>query len=412
MGANINWEANWNANFSTNLSAFISDYKINSSDYNKDTDQYQTQLNNVLETEIKLISTYDLSNNLHFYNGLDFNEIGIRNTTTVNAPTYSKTVNNVLVKSALFSEIEYHKKNTYARFGVRANYFHKFQKVIIEPRINIRQQLNSEFFLKLEGEFKNQTTAQKIDFEDNFLGIEKRRWILSDNKNTPIVKSKQASFGVEYSKDKLYIDITAFYKKVNGITAANQGFYNNTQTINSIGNYKTKGVEFLVNKQTKNISSWVSYTYAKNNYTFDIFNPTTFSNSLDISHSLSAAFNYNFTNFLKVSLGGVLRSGKPFTKPIVGNETIQNGNRIIVNYDNPNKERLDNFFRIDVSGSYYFNFSDALTATIRLGFTNITDRQNIIDSYYVVDNSTTNNVRRVNNYSLPFTPNLSFRVRF
>ncbi|MGJ8743285.1 TonB-dependent receptor [Polaribacter sp.] len=412
LGANINWEANWNANFSTNLSAFISDYKINSSDYNKDTDQYQTQLNNVLETEIKLISTYDLSNNLHFYNGLDFNEIGIRNTTTVNAPTYSKTVNNVLVKSALFSEIEYHKKNTYARFGVRANYFHKFQKVIIEPRINIRQQLNSEFFLKLEGEFKNQTTAQKIDFEDNFLGIEKRRWILSDNKNTPIVKSKQASFGVEYSKDKLYIDITAFYKKVNGITAANQGFYNNTQTINSIGNYKTKGVEFLVNKQTKNISSWVSYTYAKNNYTFDIFNPTTFSNSLDISHSLSAAFNYNFTNFLKVSLGGVLRSGKPFTKPIVGNETIQNGNRIIVNYDNPNKERLDNFFRIDVSGSYYFNFSDALTATIRLGFTNITDRQNIIDSYYVVDNSTTNNVRRVNNYSLPFTPNLSFRVRF
>lgn len=412
LGAKISWDADWNSKFSTDLSAFFSDYIINSSDYNKDSDQFQTQFNNVLETELRLNSKYQFSDVLYFYNGFVFNEIGIRNTTTVNAPTFSKTEKNVLLKSAFFSEIEYNKNNTYIRFGVRANYFHKFQKFVIEPRINIRQKLNSEFFLKLEGEFKNQTTAQKIDFEDNFLGIEKRRWILSDNKNTPIVKSKQVSFGVEYSKDKLYLDITGFFKKVDGITAANQGFYNNTQTFISIGNYETKGVEFLVNKQTKKISTWLSYTYSKNDYTFDVFNPQTFSNSLEISHSLGAAFNYNFTNNIKVSFGGVLRSGKPYTKPVEGNETIQNGNRTIVNYSNPNTERLDNFFRIDISGSYKFNFSDAVKSTIRLGFTNITDRKNTIDSYYIVDNSNTNNVKRINNYSLPFTPNLSFRVNF
>ncbi|MFT7442302.1 MAG: hypothetical protein ACI9Q3_000669 [Maribacter sp.] len=412
LGANITWNANWNSKFSTNLSAFFSDYKINSSDYNRDTDQFQTQLNNVLETEVKLNSTYQFTDVLHFTNGLVFNEIGITNTTTVNAPTFSKKVKNVLLKSAFYSEIEYQKKNTFARFGVRSNYFHKFQKLVIEPRINIRQKLNSEFSLKLEGEFKNQTTAQKIDFEDNFLGIEKRRWILSDDEKTPIMKSKQASFGLEYSKNKFYIDITGFYKKVVGITAANQGFYNNTQTFNSIGNYDVKGVEFLVNKQTKIMSTWLSYTYSKNNYTFDIFNPQTFSNSLDISHSLSAAFNYDVTENLKVSFGGVLRSGKPYTKPIEGNETIQNGNRTIVNYNNPNQERLANFFRIDLSGSYDFNFSEAVKSTIRIGFTNLTDKQNTIDSYYVVDNSSANNVRRVDNFSLPFTPNLSFRVNF
>ncbi|QNM85027.1 TonB-dependent receptor [Polaribacter pectinis] len=412
LGANISWNADWNANFSTNFSAFFSDYKINSSDYNKDTDQFQTQFNNVLETEIKLDSKYEFSDVFHFSNGLVFNEIGIRNTTTVNAPTFSTTVKDVLLKSAFYSELEYKKNNTYVRFGVRSNYFHKFKKFIIEPRINIRQKLNTEFSLKLEAELKNQTTAQKIDFEDNFLGIEKRRWILSDDENTPIVKSRQASFGAAYSKNKLYVDITGFYKKVDGITAANQGFYNNTQNFNSIGNYETKGVEFLINKQTKNISTWVSYTYSKNDYTFDVFTPQTFSNSLDITHSASAAFNYNFTKKLKVSFGGVMRSGKPYTKPVVGNETIQNGNRTIVNYDNPNKERLDNFFRIDISGSYNFNFSEVIKSTIRLGFTNITDRKNTIDSYYVVDNSSANNVRRVNNYSLPFTPNLSFRVNF
>jgi hypothetical protein len=412
LGAKISWDANWNSKFSSNISAFFSDYKINSTDDNRDTDQFQTQFNNVLETEIKLNSKYEFSNALHFFNGLVFNEIGIVNTTAVNAPTFSKIEKDVLLKSAFFSEVEYRKKNTYARFGFRSNYFHKFNKFIIEPRINIRQKLNTEISAKLEGEFKNQTTAQKIDFEDNFLGIEKRRWILSDEENIPIMKSKQVSFGVDYSKNKLYLDITGFYKKVSGITAANQGFYNNIQTLNSIGNYQVKGVEFLINKQTEKISTWFSYTYSKNDYSFAVFNPQTFANNLDISHSLNAAFNYTFNNGLKVSFGGVLRSGRPYTKPIVGNETIQNGNRIIVNYDNPNKEKLNNFFRLDLSGRYKFDFSDNVKSTIRMGFTNITNKQNIIDSYYLVDNTRLKNVRRINNFSLPFTPNLSFRVRF
>ena len=412
LGASLSWNANWNYKFSTNLSAFVSDYKINSSDYNKDSDQFQTQFNNVLETEIKLDTKYEFTDVLHFKNGVVFNEIGIRNTTTVNAPTFSKTVKNVLVKSAFYSEIEYQKNNTYARFGVRSNYFHKFSKFVFEPRINVRQKINDEFYVKLEGEFKNQTTAQKIDFEDNFLGIEKRRWILADDTNTPIIKSKQASFGVEYKLPKFYVDITGFYKKVNGITAANQGFYNNTQTFTSTGNYEVKGIEFLVNKQTENISTWLSYTFSKNNYTFAIFNPETFANSLDISHSLSAAFSYNFTKNFKISLGSVLRSGKPFTKPVVGNETIQIGNRTIVNYNNPNQERLANFFRIDFSTSYDFKFTDAIKSTIRVGFKNITDRNNMIDSYYILDETSANNVNRVNTYSLPFTPNLSFRVNF
>lgn len=412
LGANILWNADWNTKFSTTFSAFFSDYKINSSDYNKDSDQLQTQFNNVLETEIKLDSKYEFSDVFHFKNGIVFNEIGIRNTTTVNAPTFSTTLKDVLIKTALYSEIEYQKNKTYARFGVRTNYFNAFKKYVVEPRINIRQKIDNNFSLKLEGEFKNQTTAQKIDFEENFLGIEKRRWILADNVNTPIIKSKQASFGVEYTFNKLYFDVTAFYKKIDGITADNQGFYNNTQTFNSVGNYSIKGVEFLINKQTKNISTWLSYTYAVNNYAFDIFNPETFPNSLDIRHSVSAAFNYDFSKKFKLSFGCVLRSGKPYTKPIEGNETIQDGNRIIVNYDNPNQERLDSFFRLDFSGSYHFDFTKDVKSTIRLGITNITDKENIIDSYFIVDETNTNNVKRIDNYSLPFTPNLSFRVQF
>ncbi|AZJ33270.1 TonB-dependent Receptor Plug Domain [Tenacibaculum mesophilum] len=412
LGANISWNANWSPKFSTELSTFISDYTINSSDFNRETDQFQTQFNKVLESEIRLITNHHFSDVFQLTNGAVFNEIGVSNKTTVNAPTFSKSVKEVLLKSALFSEVVYRKNNTYARVGFRANYFHDFNKLIIEPRINLRQQLYNSLFLKLEGEFKNQTTAQKIDFQDNFLGIEKRRWILADNDKTPIIKSKQVSFGAEYSKNNLQIDLTGFYKFVDGITVANQGFYNNVQTLNSIGNYKVKGIEFLINKRTKKLSSWLSYTFTENNYTFETFTPDTFPSSLDITHSFSSAINYNITNNFKLSLGAILRSGTPYTKPVKDNETIQDGNRVIVNYDTPNKERHSNFFRINASGSYNFNFTKNLKSTIRVGFTNISNRKNIINTYYIVDENNTDNVKEINTYSLPFTPNLSFRINF
>ncbi|MHC9088835.1 TonB-dependent receptor [Tenacibaculum sp. IMCC1] len=412
LGANISWNANWSPKFSTELSTFISDYTINSSDFNRETNQFQTQFNKVLESEIRLITNHHFSDVFQLTNGAVFNEIGVSNKTTVNAPTFSKSVKEVLLKSALFSEVVYRKNNTYARVGFRANYFHDFNKLIIEPRINLRQQLYNSLFLKLKGEFKNQTTAQKIDFQDNFLGIEKRRWILADNDKTPIIKSKQVSFGAEYSKNNLQIDLTGFYKFVDGITVANQGFYNNVQTLNSIGNYKVKGIEFLINKRTKKLSSWLSYSFTENNYTFETFTPDTFPSSLDITHSFSSAINYNITNNFKLSLGAILRSGTPYTKPVKDNETIQDGNRVIVNYDTPNKERHSNFFRINASGSYNFNFTKNLKSTIRVGFTNISNRKNIINTYYIVDENNTDNVKEINTYSLPFTPNLSFRINF
>lgn len=412
LGANITWKANWNNRFSTEFSTFLSEYTINSSDFNRDTDQLQTQLNNVLESEVKLLTKYHLSDTYKFTNGFVFNEIGIANKTTVNAPTFTKSVKDVLLKSAFFSELEFKNKNTYARLGLRANYFHDFNQFLVEPRINLRQTFLKHLSLKLEGEFKNQTTSQKIDFQDNFLGIEKRRWVLADANKTPIIRSKQISLGTEFSKNNLLIDITGFYKFVDGITVANQGFYNNTQTLNSIGSYESKGFEFLVNKKIQNISAWLSYTFAENNYTFTSFSPNTFPSSLDIKHSLSLALNYNITPKIKLSAGALLRSAIPYTAPVKGNETIQDGDRLIVNYDNPNKERLNNFFRMNASGSYNFNISDKINSEIRIGFTNITNRKNIINTFYIIDKNRENNIRRVNTYSLPFTPNLSFRVNF
>lgn len=412
MGYGGNWKAQWNPKLSTNFISYFSKYNIDATDYRVETDQRLTQANEVLETGTKLNVNYKSNDNLNFLFGYQFNETGMLNQTTVSEPFYSSTKKDVLLNHALFSEIEYNKKNTYLRAGLRLNYFQKFEKFLAEPRINIRQKLSNQFALKLEGEFKNQSAIQIVDFEDDFLGVEKRRWFLVTDKEIPITTSKQGSFGVEFNQGKLNIETTGFYKIVDGITASNQGFYNNFQFKNAHGSYTVKGLEFLANKTARQYNAWISYTFSTNNYTFETFNPSTFPNNVDIRHSLGLGLNYNIFKNLKIAVGGIWRNGVPYTKPIEGHETIQVGNITVVNYDSPNSENLDNFMRLDASLNYNFNLSQFVKASLNAGVINITNQDNVINRYYKVNPNDSNDAAQVDNKSLGLTPNLSFRVTF
>lgn len=412
MGYGGNWKAQWNPKLSTNFITYFSKYNIDASDYRVETDQRLTEANEVMETGTKLNAHYISNDNLNFLFGYQFNETGMLNQTTVSAPFYSSTKKDVLLNHALFSEVEYNKKNTYLRVGLRLNYFQKFEKFLVEPRINVRQKLSNQFALKLEGEFKNQSTTQIVDFEDDFLGVEKRRWVLVTDKEIPIATSKQGSFGVEFNQGKLNIEATGFYKIVDGITASNQGFYNNFQFKNAHGSYTAKGLEFLANKTARQYSAWVSYTFSTNNYEFEAFTPATFPNNVDIRHSVGLGLNYNILKNLKIAVGGIWRNGLPYTKPVEGDETIQNGNTTLVNYDAPNNENLDDFMRLDASLNYNFNLSQLVKASFTAGVINITNQDNIINRYYKVNPNDSNDAVQVDNKSLGLTPNLSFRVNF
>tara|TARA_R110002049_G_scaffold80832_4_gene205545 strand:+ start:1716 stop:4262 length:2547 start_codon:yes stop_codon:yes gene_type:complete len=412
LGLGISWNAIWSNRFSTNFTSFYSQYNVDATDYRIETDQKLTQTNDVLETGLKLKTNYKINENLNFLNGYQFSEIGILNETTVSAPSYDKTKKDVLLNHALFSEIEYKKNTTYLRLGVRGNYFQKFNKLLIEPRINFRQKLSNQFAVKLQGEFKNQSANQKIDFQDDFLGVENRRWVLANEDDIPISESKQASLGFQFNQNNWLLDVEGFYKQVDGITASNQGFYNNFQFLNAVGSYNAQGVEFLLNKTANKYSTWLSYTYSINDYEFESFTPSIFPNNVDIRHSVSVAFNYDVLENLKVSVGGIWRSGQPYTKPIEGNETVQNGNSTNVNYDLPNSENLDNFIRLDASLSYNFNITDSTYGFLRLGVLNILDRENSINRYYEVNPEDSNSTIQIDNKSLGLTPNLSLRIKF
>ncbi|WP_248722246.1 carboxypeptidase-like regulatory domain-containing protein [Seonamhaeicola sp. ML3] len=412
LGFGGSWNAIWNNKFSTDFNVFYSKYNVFSLDNRIETNQEFSQANEVLETGLKFKTNFRLSNFINLLNGYQFSEIGVLNATEVSAPAYDKTKKDVLLNHAVFNELEFNNKNTYLRFGVRWNYFQKFNKLIIEPRLNFRQRLLNGLAFKLQGEFKNQSATQIIDFQDDFLGVEKRRWILANERSIPISESKQVSSGFELKKNNWLLDIEGFYKHVDGITTSNQGFYNNFQSINAIGSYTARGAEVLVNKTSKNLSAWLSYTYSLNDYEFKTLTPSTFPNNVDIRHSISLAFNYEIVKSFKVSVGGIWRTGRPYTKPVEGNETVQSGNNTFVNYDTPNSENLDDFMRLDTSLNYSFNISNGIYSSLRLGVINFLNKRNSINRYYEVSPNDSNTTIEIENRSLGLTPNLSWRCRF
>lgn len=411
-------ESTWNNNFSTKINAYYTRYELDSKNTSAFSAQVLSQRNEVKETALKLNTNYHLVDGLNWLNGYQLNEVGITNFSEVTQPEYKNNIKGVIRTHALFSELEYTSQDEklYARGGARLNYVENldtFSEYIIEPRLNINYTIADNFKTEFQGEFKNQTTHQVVDLEQNFLGVEKRRWQIADPDNElvplPITKSKQGSLGFNYDHHSLYVGVEGFYKEVKGISARTQGFQSEGQFNEEIGQYEIKGIEFLINKKTADYSTWLSYTYNVNDYTFEDIIPKTFPNNLDVRHTITFAGNYIYNGF-KIGVGLNYRTGKPYTKPDSVNPINTAVFPSLINYQEPNRSRLPEYLRIDASAIYDFDLSPTLKATLGASVLNLTNRKNILNTYYRLND--TDEIETVESISLGLTPNFSFRVRF
>ncbi|MEG3657993.1 carboxypeptidase-like regulatory domain-containing protein [Arenibacter palladensis] len=410
-------ESRWTPRWSTHLNLYYTRYNLDSQNIPSPSQQL-FQSNQVLEKAIKLNTNYNLNPNLNWLNGYQLNEVGITNFTQVTQPAYRSNIKGVIMTHSLFSELDYRSKNEKfnARGGLRLNYiknlktFKTFDEVILEPRLNLNYTLTDGLKTELLGEFKSQTTNQIIDLEQNFLGIEKRRWILSDNEILPITKSKQISLGLNYDKNTLYVGIEGFYKKVDGISTATQGFQNQDQFNGEIGKYDVSGIEFLINKKTATYSTWLSYAYNTNNYTFENITPNQFPNNLDIRHTITFAGTYTYKSF-RMGLGANYHTGRPYTKPQEGNNSIiLNVFPNQINYEDPNSSRLPAYLRADASFIYNFKISKGIKSSVGASVLNLLNKKNILNIYYRINEQ--NEIETIERVSLGITPNFSFRMSF
>ncbi|MFV9550137.1 TonB-dependent receptor plug domain-containing protein [Algibacter sp. PT7-4] len=417
----VTYVRDWNEKLSTTAQIYVTNYDLDATNFDVLNNQRLIQENEVFDGSVKLNVNYQATNQFKINTGYQFTEVGISNLEDVNNPVFRSFVKNVIRSHAAYAETGFLSNNakTKLTIGGRLNFIEKFNMLFAEPRLSFSQRFLNHFRFEVLGEFKSQTTTQIIDLQNDFLGIEKRRWVLSNNNKEviindnqvihpiPVLKSKQFSAGLHFNKNKLLISAETYIKKVDGITTRSQGFQNQYLFINSTGSYNIKGVDVLINKQfNKIISGWLSYSYSKNNYIFNHLNEgKKFPNNADITHAFTFAGTYTNNN-IKFASGLNWHTGIPHTQP--ANNTNPEDHLIV--YASPNSTRLNNYLRVDCSATYAFNLSNTAKATIGASIWNLLNKKNTINKYYILDEN--NNVNPVENISLGITPNISFRVHF
>ncbi|MGB3607301.1 TonB-dependent receptor plug domain-containing protein [Psychroserpens sp.] len=398
----------WNNKITTTAQVYYTSYDLMATNFDLINDQRLDQDNRVNDLGVKINATNHIDDHLKLHSGYQFSEVIISNSENINNPDIISLTTEVVRTHSIYGEAEFtsENRNTYARIGLRTNYVEKFSEFFTEPRLSVSHKLSNDFRLEILAEQKSQTTSQIIDLQNDFLGIENRRWMLSNDEDIPIIKSAQGAIGIHYNKDKLLISGEAFIKNVEGITSQSQGFQNQYQLVNAIGNYRVRGIDFLINKQFERFSTWLSYSYSKNDYTFEDLNEgNSFPNNIDVRHTARFASTYSI-NELELALGINWRSGRPFTPP----SSDQNNSTAEIGYNIPNTERLSDYLRTDLSATYQLKLTNKMNASIGASVWNLFNRKNIINTYYT--KNIDGDVIRIDNKSLGITPNISFRIRF
>ena len=398
----------WKNRINTIIQAYYSNYNLDAENNNITNAQRLIQENKVEDYGIRLDITKPFANNFKLNGGYQFNEVGVTNFEDVTNPIFTSLSKEIIRTHALFAEAEWYSRsrNSYVRLGARGSYFEKLSKFLIEPRITFNQKILDHFRLEVLGELKSQSITQIIDLQQDFFGIEKRRWQLTNGENIPLITSQQVSIGISYNRNNLLISAEAYYKNVDDINARSQGFQNQFQFANDIGSYNVKGIDFLINKRFSNFSTWLSYSYSKNDYAFKNLNTgKSFPNTLDLRHVANTSLTYNIDKF-NIGFGVNWHSGRPYTSP----SDFQNETNSVIEYKSPNDSRLPDYFRTDISAIYNFKISKNTKAEVGASIWNIFNQTNIINRYYTLDSD--DSIIEINSRSLKITPNLSFRLSF
>ncbi len=406
VASGIHYQRDWGEKFETEVAAYNTDYKIKAINANILEDQRFLQENKVSETGVRLRALNKISPKMSWTNGYHFVETKVTNLDDIDDPLFVRLEGEVLHTHAIFTEIGLSSKNaaTQLNFGVRFNYLEAFEKQIWEPRLSFNQSFWESFNLEVLGEFKHQSTSQIINFQNDFLGIEKRRWQLSNDESIPVITSEQISIGLGFNKNGWLLNAVSFYKNVNGITTQSQGFQDQYEFERTSGSYEATGLDVLLRKQLHKNSVWLSYSYLNSQYYFDQLPQPRFPSNFDITHALTMGANYTIGEVL-LATGLSWRTGKPVTRPVPNDEIVDGE----INYDAANGERLDDYLRLDVSGKYEFNWGKK-SVQLGLAIWNLLNRDNTINSFYRPNIQ--GEAQQFQQSALGIVPNASIRLIF
>ncbi|MFN2262532.1 MAG: TonB-dependent receptor plug domain-containing protein, partial [Psychroflexus sp.] len=397
--------------FSVSALAYASYYQLDGKNASALNNQLLNQTNDVLDFGAKLRSDFDFNDKFKLSFGYQFNEIGIRNDNIVNIPEVEIRQKSVLQTHAgiLETRLKNFNQKLTTRLGLRVNYYDKFSEFKFEPHVNMTYEVSPFYDLVLMAEQKHQVTAQVIDLQNDFFGIEKRRWVLADQNQIPIQRLRQVEIGQVYKKNAWLFTANVFYKQIENISSSSQNFQNQLEFLQLSGDYHTYGAEFLIQKMFDDFRFWANYAYNESEYEFTTFSPSVFPNNFETSHHIESGISY-VANPIKVSLSGRYFSGKP-TTPIDQNRPVLNPDiNPQINFLTPNASNITDYFQVNFSGSYTHSWSKT-QVEIGLAILNLLNTNNTVNQFFRLNNDVLE-IEQVSNQSLELTPNAFLKINF
>lgn len=262
----------------------------------------------------------------------------------------------------------------------------------LEPRAALNFQVGANSSLKAS----YSRLQQFIFLLSNTIAIAPNdQWKLTDFHITPPV-SDQISLGFyqDIRDPNLNLSVEVYKKWVNGIVEYRDGadFISSdpieTQVLQGFQN--SRGVEFMIRKNSDDLTGWLSYAYSRSTISIDgehdemqINGGTPYPSNYDKPHSLNLVANYRISRRLSVSSNLVYSTGRPVTLPVA---TYYAEDRPYLLYSSRNAYRIPNYFRMDLSINLEGNLKSRKFAHSfwMLSVYNLTGRENAYSVYYEV----------------------------
>jgi hypothetical protein len=290
------------------------------------------------------------------------------------------------------------------RAGARYNYYRALKANSFEPRAFVQRKLTRQLIWQATYEKKSQIMNQVRESVTNELSLENYVWLLSDQNKYPIQHASQLTTGLIFKTKSWLIDADVYYKQIDGITSLAFGSMYRYDTAIRNGNGFSKGFDVLVQKGTVDWRAWATYTYQDSQNKYNGLNSDAyFASNASIWHALNVSF-YKKWNRYSVALGWNWHTGKPYT--------VLDADGQVVSF---NKERLPNYHRLDISGTYQFRDKENWSGKIGFSVLNAYNQRIVISKEYERVTTTINDVQNFRYdvqdfYSLGITPNVFVRI--
>lgn len=280
----------------------------------------------------------------------------------------------------------------------------------VQPRIGVRYLLSDKVSLK--GSFVQMNQFIHL-LSNSSIGLPTDLWVPVTDK-VPAQRSHQGAVGAAWSiTEGIELTVEGYYKTMKNVIEYKEGasFFNSTtgwEDKVEIGNGKSYGGEFFLQKRKGKFTGMVGYTISRTTRKFDNLNDgKEFPYRYDRRHDLKVAAVYSPNNKFEISADWVYGTGNAITLP-VGYYTGED-NSLQQIYSSRNGFRMPPYHRADVSMKFKKQKKWGERAWVLSAY-NVYNRMN---PFYVYSSTNSSGNVVFKQMSLfPIIPSISYQFKF